>query len=208
MIVVVSPRLRNLPIDRVFSGLPAERLPHVQVIAARVNEASSDLGLGITIPPGAVVLVPQAFSGREPVRGGTELGPGLRLLAGPAPSSPIAVPASPQAPGAAFLAWYVALSLAVTTLAGWGWSLLIDVPVAGRLALSPVVGTAMLGLVGMALARVGVRPDGPGAVVDLALTVISGLVVGVLVSGHRTIGEPRGEARFVRASDRAQRSVR
>jgi FtsH-binding integral membrane protein len=82
------------------------------------------------------------------------------------------------------LAWYVALSLAVTTLAGWGWSLLIVVPVVGRLALSPVIGTAMLGLVGVALSRVGVRPDGAGAVVDLALTVVSGLVVGVVVSGR------------------------
>jgi hypothetical protein len=201
VIVVVSPRVRNLPIDRVFSGLPAERLPHVQVVAARVNEASADLGLGIPIPPGAVVLVPQAFSGRDEVRDGTELGPGLRLLAGPAPPAPIPVPPSPRAPGAVLLAWYVALSLAVATLAGWGWSLLIDVPVAGRLALSPVVGTAMLGLVGMALARVGVRPDGPGAVADLALTITSGLVVGVLASGRRSIGDPRPGARFIGASD-------
>ncbi len=187
VIVVVSPRVRNLPIDRVFSGLPAERLPHVQVVAARVNEGSADLGLGIPVPTGAVVLVPLEFNGGEEVHAGTELGPGLRLLAGPPPPAPIAVPPAPRAPGAPLLAWYVALSLAVTTLAGWGWSLLINVPVAGRLALSPVIGTAMLGLVGVALARVGVRPDGPGAVADLVLTVTSGLVVGVVVSGR-----PRG----------------
>jgi hypothetical protein len=180
----VSPRVRNLPIDRVFSGLPAERLPYVQVVAARVSATSSDLGAGIPVPSGAVVLVPQAFNGREVVHGGTELGPGLRLLAGPAPPSPIAVPPAPRAPGVAHLAWYVAISLVVTALAGWGWSLLIDVPVASRLALSQVVGTAMLGLVGVALARVDVRPDGPGAVLDLVLTAASGLVVAVLVSGR------------------------
>jgi hypothetical protein len=184
VIVVVSPRVRNLPIDRVLSGLPAERLPYVQVVAARVNLASTDLGLGIPVPLGAVVLVPQAFSGRESVRGGTELGPGLRLLAGPPPPAPIAMPPPPRAPGVVRLAWYVALSLAVATLAGWGWSLIIDVPVVGRLALSPVIGTAMLGLVGVVLARFGVRPDGPGAVLDLALTSVSGFVVGVLVSGR------------------------
>jgi hypothetical protein len=182
--VVVSPRVRNLPIDRVLSGLPAARLPYVQVVAARVNEASADLGLGIPVPTGAVVLVPQALSGRESIGGGPELGPGLRRRAGPAPPASIATPPAPRAPGVPRLAWYVALSLAVTTLAGWGWSLLIVVPVVGRLALSPVIGTAMLGLVGVALSRVGVRPDGAGAVVDLALTVVSGLVVGVVVSGR------------------------
>jgi hypothetical protein len=181
VIVVVSPAGRSLPIDRVLSGLPPERLPYVLVVAAHVDTSSPDLGLGVAVPPDAVVLLPRAFNARE-AQAGTELGGGLRLLTGPAPPTAIDVPPAPRAPGPARLGWYVALALAVLGLAGLGWSRLIDVPLAGRLALAPVVGTAMLGLVGVALARAGVRPDGPGAVVDLALTVASGFVVAAIVS--------------------------
>ncbi len=189
VIVVVSPAGPTLPIDRVFSGLPAERLPHVQVIGAHVDPQSPDLGLGITVPSDAVVLFPNAFN-QQKVQAGTELGAGLRLLAGPAPPATIDVPSPPKAPSPARLGWYVALSLLVLILAGWGWSLLIHVRVAGRLALSPVIGTAMLGLLGVALARAGVRPDGSGAIVDLALTVASGFVVGVIArSRHRSRSE-------------------
>jgi len=189
VIVVVSPGGIHLPIDQVFSGLPTERLPHVQVIRARVDPRSPDLALGIFVPPDAVVLYPRAFNRRE-VKAGTELGPGLRLLAGPAPRAAIDVPPAPRAPNPAHLGWYVALSLVVLIVAGGGWSLLINVPVAGRLALSPVIGAAMLGLLGVALARAGVRPDGPGAIVDLALTSASGFVVAAIVrSRHRSRSE-------------------
>ena len=189
VIVVVSPAGRSLPIDRVLSGLPPERLPYVRVVAAHPDTSSPDLGLGIDVPPDAVVLMPRAFNARE-VQVGTELGGGLRLLAGPAPPVAIDVPPAPRAPGPARLGWYVALALAVLGLAGWGWSRLIEVPPVGRLALSPVVGTAMLGLVGVALARAGLRPDGPGAVVDLALTVASGFAVAAIVSPrHHSVGE-------------------
>jgi hypothetical protein len=179
VIVVVSPR-GNLPIDRVFSGLPAERLPSVRVVGARVNPLSPDLGLGIPIPPDSVVLFPLAFN-RQEAQTGIEIGSGLRLLAGPAPQGAIEVPPAPRAPSAARMAWYVALSLVTLIVAGWGWSLLIEMRGAGRLAISAAIGMAMLGLLGVALARIGVRPDGPGAIVDLILTIASGFVVTAIV---------------------------
>jgi hypothetical protein len=73
----------------------------------------------------------------------------------------------------------------VLTVAGSGWSLLVDVPPVGRLALAPAIGTAMLGLVGEPLAWAGLRPDGVGAIVILALTLVSGLTVAAIVSSRR-----------------------
>ena len=183
VVVVVAPSGRRLPIDRVFSGLPPERLPHVQLVGALVDPQAPDLGLGIPLSADAVVLFPRALNHRD-VTMGMQLGPGLRLLAGPAPGAAIDVPPAPTAPGLLRLAWYVALCLATLTVAGWGWSLLVDVPVAGRLALAPAVGTAMLGLVGEPLAWAGVRPDGMGAVVLLALTMASGAAAAAIVSAR------------------------
>jgi hypothetical protein len=187
--VVVAPRGDRLPFDRVLSGLPPERLPQVHLVGALVDPRAADLGLGVALPSDAVVLFPRAFNHRDATIG-TELGRGLDLLRGPAPLAAIAAPPAPTAPGALLMGWYVVLCLATLTVVGWGWSLLVDVPVVGRLALAPAIGTAMLGLVGELLGWAGVRPDGVGAVVDLVVTLASGFAAAAIVSNRRrTIGE-------------------
>jgi hypothetical protein len=184
--VVVAPRGDRLPFDRVLSGLPPERLPQVHLVGALVDPRAPDLGLGVALPSDAVVVFPRAFNHRD-VTIGTELGRGLDLLRGPAPLAAIAAPPAPTAPGALLMAWYVLLCLATLTLAGWGWSLLVDVPAVGRLALAPAIGTAMLGLVGELLGWAGVRPDGVGAVVDLLITVVSGFVAAAIIWNRRRL---------------------
>ena len=183
--IVVAPGGARLPIDRVFSGLPPERLPSVHLVGERPNALP-----GLAPPSGGVVLFAQAFN-RAPTTVGTSIGPGVRLLSGPPPPAEMGeVPQPPRAPAGPAMAGYIALSLVLLGAAGYAWTGLLHLGSVGRVALAPAVGGAMLGLTGALLARAGVRPAGPGALLDLAVTVGAGVAVAWSV-GRRYRGSHR-----------------
>jgi hypothetical protein len=122
-----------------------------------------------------VVLAPTSFLDTA-VPAGTLIGPGVSLVRGPPPPTPLASPVVPRAPAAPSFAWEIAVALLGLALAGFGWAQLLRMPFASRVALAPALGMTMMGLFGTALARVGVRPAGVGAVLMLAVTTAAGFL--------------------------------
>ena len=125
--------------------------------------------------PGAVVLASSTFlETYRPIR--TEIGPGVSLLVGPPPATPLPPAVASRAPSAPHFAWDLAVALVGLCLAGIGWTSTLRVPIGSRIAIAPVLGMSMMGLIGTALARAGVRPAGPGALAILAVTAAAGIL--------------------------------
>jgi hypothetical protein len=178
----------RLPIDSVFSGLPAERLPDVDLIPVSAGWDRPRYQPQATVP-GGVVLAPSSFlKAYAPV--GTEIGPGVSLLVGPPPTATLPAPVAPRAPSAPRFAWDLALALGGLWLAGVGWAALLRVRVVSRIAIAPALGMSMMALTGTTLGRLGVRPSGPGALVILGVTTLTGIIAAVIAR------EPHALRRF------------
>jgi hypothetical protein len=128
--------------------------------------------------PGAVVVAIDAYRRVEPGVG-SALGPGVTLLAGPAPSEPLAVPPSRATAGE--LVRIAALGLGALLASGFGWGLaLTRYPAVEVLALAPAIGAAILVLVGLVAGRLGLSFAGGGGAA-LAITVaLAGATVAAL----------------------------
>lgn len=184
-ISILVSRGGRLPFDSVFSGLPAERLPDIDLIAAPPRWDRPGYQPQATLP-GGVVLAPSTYLKADaPI--GTEIGPGVSLLVGPPPATTLPAPVAPRAPSAPRLAWYLVLALAGLWLAGVGWAALLRMRVVSRIAIAPALGMSMMALVGTSLGRLGVRPSGPGALLILGVTTLTGVIAAVIAREPRAL---------------------
>jgi hypothetical protein len=107
---------------------------------------------------------------------GRIVGPGVAVIQGELPSSPVAVPEPPVArTGVAGLLGVSALVVAVLFLAGGGWAIGLLPPMpAVRVGVAPGLGVAAIVLFALALDRIGLPITGWGAVAPLALASVVG----------------------------------
>ncbi len=125
------------------------------------------------LPEGAIVLYLSAID-RRPAPPGDELVPGVVIVVGPPPATPIAVPTVPRSPSASAMAGFVLVWLLMLAIAGSGWAGLMGVDPIGRIALAPTFGVALLGPIGLLTGWAGVPFDRPGSAGLVALTAAVG----------------------------------
>jgi hypothetical protein len=176
VLFLTNPSRGNAPLDLIRAGLPAARIPDVSVASARVRaDGSLVTPEGAPLPPaaGAVVVVLDSLLGGSPA--GTRLADGITVVQGPAPQAPSTLAPLPRAPSGPALVGLWALILAILGAVGSGWvSGLTDLGGAGRIALAPAFGMAVLGLGGTVASRLGVPLRDGGGV---------GLLLGSLAAG-------------------------
>jgi hypothetical protein len=173
VILLNAHRLRP-PFNRAWAGLPAERLPHVSMMAARLDPEAPDLGLGPDLldRPRTVVVALDAY--RQPLEVGRLLGPGVHLIAGPVPRNVLAG-ATPRAPSGIALAFAAVLLLAILMVSGGGWAAaLSDLPPFGIVSAAPALGVAIMCCAGLIASRLGIPLHGLGG---------AGLVCGIVLAG-------------------------
>ncbi len=136
------------------------------------------------LPERAVVLYLSAFD-RRPTPPGPTLIPGVVIVAGPTPATPVDVPPAPRAPSTGALAAFALVWLLMLMLAGSGWAGLMGVDPIGRIALAPAFGLALLGPVGLLTGRVGLPFDRAGSAGLVALTAALGWGVDLLTRRRR-----------------------
>jgi hypothetical protein len=130
------------------------------------------------------VLIVEAFARKEyaqatQVMGALEISPGVALLRGTPPATPLAPGALPSAvpPTRLAVAWAGAI-LALLALAGLGWTRLVlgpDAEPSVFVGMAPAVGTAALILGGLVAAELGVRLGGPGGVATFGVITVLGI---------------------------------
>jgi hypothetical protein len=135
------------------------------------------------LPTGTVVVYLDTYHrGRAPE--GTELGPGVVLLAGPEPQGTLtAAPIGATSAGA--LLSVTGVSLAVLLLTGLGWTLLLtDLGPLVAVALAPAMGAAAIVIAGLLVGRLGVPFNGGRGIAVAAVAAASGWMAFVLA--HRS----------------------
>ena len=187
-----------------FVGAPADLLAGRRTPPpdARAAQATGQYWEDVRalLPAHPPVLVLEATAPMEFAQavgeGAPVIGPGVALLRGPAPPSPL--PSAPLPREVPSLWAGLVLGLAVLLLlavAGMGWTALA-LPArsdpAVFVSLTPVVGTGALILGGLAASLLGVRPSGPGAVATYAVVVAAGAVLGLVDRARRRRREHRG----------------
>lgn len=143
-------------------------------------------------PPDPVVVFLKAYHRHRPPEG-TELGPGVVLLAGPPPAEQL------RAASTSTTGWELvrltagSLGLLLVTGLGWSYALTRFEP-AATIALAPAIGASVIVLGGLVWGRLGL-PLGDGGGAGLAAVVaVGGLVAGGLVHRSRTAAHGLGAA--------------
>jgi hypothetical protein len=173
VVILLEPHRRHAPFNRAWAGLPAERLAHVTMIAARVKLHAPDYGLGPDVLDGPRTVVVALDAYRKPLDSGHLLGPGVHLIAGPVPRD-VQAGVPPRAPSGIALAFTLAVLLAVLLLTGVGWAALSDLPALGIVSVAPAFGLAILSCTGFVASRLGVPLHGLAG---------AGLVCGIALAG-------------------------
>jgi hypothetical protein len=120
-----------------------------------------------------------AWVASDPARA---IDPGAAVVVGPPPPggpSPSVLVTAAALPGPVGLAAMAVGVLALAWIAGFGWGSMLLRPWLRpfeMVAVAPAVGTAMIVVVGVVLARFGVRPGGAGALAIVGVTVAGGWV--------------------------------
>ena len=202
IVVLVDRGVRFPPIDIIRAGLPATRVPDVLTAKAKILRDGSiqqDGAEAASVPHGAVVLVLDAFRRTRTTPAGTPLGPGVTLIAGPAPGSALEAGTLPRAPSGPAMFGLCMLLVVILGAAGSGWSVgLTDLGWFGGLALAPAFGLAVLGLSGTVASRLGVPLHGRGGAGVAFATAAAGWIVwGLLrrISVRSGRSEPRHRRR-------------
>lgn len=190
VVILLEANRRRAPFNRVWAGLPSERLRYVTMVAARVRPHAPDLGLPPAARrPGTVVVALDAFY-REPLHIGLSVGPGVHLVSGPRPRD-VEAGVPPRAPPGIALAFMVALLLAVLLLSGGGWALLSDLPALGIVSVAPAFGLATLSCAGLVASRFGIPLHGLGGAGVVAGVAIAGWALGILRRVRQGSSAPR-----------------
>jgi hypothetical protein len=169
---IVLPKTRRIRAEVVLAGLPPALYSRV-VLDPPVWSAGAD-GDPSARTTDAVLLLRSLNRRRETT--GAFLTPGVTLLRGPLPATPLE-PARPfpDAKGTILMTF---AALASLTVVGGGWSAALGgTSPMGALALSPSFGIAVLGIGGTMAARLGIRPSGIGAIAILATLAVLGILV-------------------------------
>src|SRR6185436_3951677 len=125
---------------------------------------------------GAPTFYLTAYNRATAPSGARALGPGVFLLEGPSPSMPVTPAVTPRAPAAPSLIAITLACLSLLGLAGSGWSVAFsDGSALARVGLAPVIGLAVIGLVGLVSSRLGLGL-GVGSWVIVAIATIGGWV--------------------------------
>jgi hypothetical protein len=185
--VLVPPRHSDPPESRVLSGIPPERVPSVRMLDVAIDAGA--VRDGSLVPGADVVVVLEAFAHRPPPAG-TELGPGVWLLRGPAPGTVVPGSAA-RVPAPAALVGLWAGALGVLLAAGAGWSrALTDLGPLGSTALAPAFGLAVLGTVGTLASRIGVPLGGVSGVAVVLAVGVLGWAAAILSDRRRRASRP------------------
>jgi hypothetical protein len=186
---------RRRPLRGLQAGLEAGRYASVMAFPTDLERGVDALVREIDrrSPGEAVVVYLGAYHRHRPPEG-TELGPGVVLLAGPAPA------ALPRAASSGTTAWRLVLvaggSLAVLLLTGIGWTYaLTRVDPVATIALAPAIGASTIVLAGLVWGRLGL-PLGNGGGTGVAATVAAcGLIAAGFTRRSRLAGHAVGAPR-------------
>jgi hypothetical protein len=186
------------PIRALMVTLPVER--YLDVKPWRVNffgdRARFHERLAVRYPD-AVAFYLEAYSDQPPL-GGRRLGPGVRLLSGPAPGALEIQAVAPSEAGE--LARLTITSIGTLLVVGLGWAIaLTGFPAFVVVCISPAVGVAMLALGGFLAGRMGMPLGGGGGVlVAMAVGLLGGLAA--LLERRRSGGPDEPEPQPTLAS--------
>jgi hypothetical protein len=198
IVVPMKPGERR-PLSALMITLPIERFLDVE--PWRVDFAGDRARFRERLAaryPDAVAVHLEGYSDQPPL-GGRRLGPGVRLLAGPAPPDALRVrPAAPS--GAGDLLRLTVASIATLLVVGLGWAIaLTGFPTFVVVCISPALGVAMLAMGGFVAGRFGVPLGGGGGVlVAMAVALLGGLAV--LIERRRSDGPDEPEPQPALAS--------
>lgn len=193
------------------AGVPPERIPDVYVFLGSVDDFLSgeptltgnpehdflarsqwERIRSLDLRPVAVVLRSfdrAAYRAAVALPGSRMLGPGVATIPGfnpppPADTQPLSeeTPFSPWTP-----VWLGSLLLVLVTAVGWPWSRLAlpGSDSLARLALSPAIGVAAIGMASVAVDAVGLRLGDAGGHVAAALALGLGLIAVASERSHR-----------------------
>jgi protein-S-isoprenylcysteine O-methyltransferase Ste14 len=191
IVILIKAYRKRAPFNRAWTELPADRLPFVTMVPAKIKEHAPDLGL----PPeareraGTVVVSLDAY--REPPGVGRSLGPGVHLIFGP-DAEAFEVGAPPRAPPPLHLAASVVVLLGLLSFSGGGWAAsLTDLPGIGVVSVAPAFGVAILISVGLLASRAGVPLHAPWGTILVAVVGIAGWGVALVQRRRPSVGEDR-----------------
>ncbi|HEX5938029.1 MAG TPA: hypothetical protein VFZ75_10125 [Actinomycetota bacterium] len=135
-------------------------------------------------PDGAVAAYLAGYA-NQPGLGGTRLGPGVALIAGPRPGT-AAIVGVPTLGPAGELVRLTLTSVATLLLVGLGWAILLTgFPAFAAVCIAPAIGTAMLAFGGFVAGRLGF-PLGQGGGVIVAVAIGMAGWVGAFVLSRRS----------------------
>jgi hypothetical protein len=134
-------------------------------------------GERLDAPADAVVVYLSAYD-RRPAPPGATLAPGVVVLQGPPLTADFEPAPAFEAPPPSELIGVAVGALVVLGLVGSGWTWLLELGTVGRIGLAPVLGAAMVPLVGLVTSRLGLPFDRTGSAVLLAGVLALGWAAG------------------------------
>jgi hypothetical protein len=190
LVLLLDHRRPGTPTNRAWAGLPAARLRYVQWVETRIKPNAPDLGLppAALARPGTVVVALDAYL--EAANVGLLLGPGVRLVSGPAPGD-IEIGEPPRAPPALWMAITLVAILTVLVLAGGGWAAaLSDLPPLGVVSVAPAYGIAILSVAGLVTGMLGLPLRGLGGLSLVGGVALTGWAVATISRARRRSSPP------------------